>query len=209
VTGKRTWAAAFGLALLGSQAGHLFAYQLRFGAVAQHVQSTGAHAYFPLLAKTSVGVVAAAMLAALFFVGLARALSGRSRSKSRSGPSYIRLLAILFTVQLACFVAQEVGETLVAGLPVDSAPHLLLWGTLGQLPVAALASLALCWMASRFESALVVIRAALTSPAFHHGLTTAAAPAWSAPARSLIQSSVAGASLVKRGPPTSLRISTY
>ena len=77
MTGKRTWAAAFGLAMLGSQAGHLLAYQLRFGAVAQHVQSSGAHAYFPVLAKTSLGVVASAILAGLFITGLARALTGR------------------------------------------------------------------------------------------------------------------------------------
>src|SRR5438270_11760378 len=32
-----------GLAVAGAQAGHLLAYDLRFGAAAQHVQATGVH----------------------------------------------------------------------------------------------------------------------------------------------------------------------
>ena len=199
----------FGLALLGSQAGHLLAYQLRFGAVAQQVQSSGAHAYFPLLVKTSVGVVAAALLGGLFLVGLARALTGRSRSKSWPGPSYIRLLAILFTVQLACFVAQEVGETLVAGLPVDSAPHLVLWGTLGQLPVAALGAIALGWLARRYEAALEDLRSVLAARPSSPVSLAVAIPVWATPARALLLSQVAGASLGKRGPPSSSRFSSH
>jgi hypothetical protein len=56
-----------GVAIAGSQAGHLLAYQLRFGATAQQVQSSGAHAYFPLLARTSLGIAAIVLLAC--FVG--------------------------------------------------------------------------------------------------------------------------------------------
>jgi hypothetical protein len=208
VTGKRTWASACGLALLGSEAGHLLAYQLRFGAVAQQVQSSGAHAYFPLLAKTSLGVVAAAMLAGLFLTGLARALTGRSLSKSWSGPSYIRLLAILFTAQLAFFVGQEVGEALVAGLPVDSAPHLVLWGTLGQLPVAALSAIAFGWLACRYESAVDDLRAVLAARPPSPALLGVAIPVLAAPARALLLSQIAGASLGKRAPPPSSRFSS-
>jgi hypothetical protein len=204
VTGKRTWVAAFGLAVLGSQAGHLLAYQLRFGAAAQHVQSSGAHAYFPALAKTSLGVVAAAMLAGLFLTGLGRALTGRSRSTTWSGPSYIRLLAILFTVQLAVFVGQEVGEALVAGLPVDSAPHLLLWGTLGQLPAAALGAIAFGWLACRYESAVDDLLAVLAAPPSSPALLGVAIPVWTTPARAHLLSQIAGASLGKRGPPALL-----
>ena len=47
-----------GVAIAGSQAGHLLAYQLHFGAAAQRVQSSGVHAYFPLLARTSLGIAA-------------------------------------------------------------------------------------------------------------------------------------------------------
>lgn len=209
MSGKRTWPAVLGLALLGSQAGHLLAYQLRFGAVAQQVQSSGPHAYFPLLAKTSLGVVAVAMLIGLFLVGMARALTGRWRTKTWSGPPYIRLLAILFTIQLACFVGQEVGEALVAGLPVDSAPHLVLWGTLGQLPVAALGAIAFGWFACRYEAAAQDLRAVLAAPPSAPALLALAIPVTATPARALLLSQVAGASLGKRGPPTSSRFSSY
>ena len=197
-----------GLAVLGSQAGHLLAYQLRFGAAAQQVQSSGAHVYFPLLAKTSLGVVASVLLAGLFLLGLARVLTGRLSSRSSTGPSYVSLIAILFTVQLVCFVGQEVGEALVAGLPVDSAPHLLLWGTLGQLPVAALGAIALGWLACRYESAVSDLRTMLAPRPSFPTLLGAAIPVLATPGRALLLSQVAGATLGKRGPPPSSRFSS-
>jgi hypothetical protein len=205
VTAKRSWPAVLGLAALGSQAGHLLAYQLRFGAAAQHVQSTGAHGYFPLLAKTSLGAVGAAMVAGLLLIGLARVLTSRPSSRVIAGPSYLGLLAIVFTVQLACFVGQEVGESLLAGAPVDSAPHLMLWGTLGQLPVAALATMALGWLARRYESAVNDVRALLDTRPSSPPLAALAIPMWVAPGRALLLSQIAGASLSKRGPPVSSR----
>ena len=60
MSGRKKALAIVGLGALGSQAGHLLAYQLRFGAAAQQVQSSGAHSYFPLLAKTALGVAAIA-----------------------------------------------------------------------------------------------------------------------------------------------------
>jgi hypothetical protein len=198
-----------GLAVLGSQAGHLIAYQLRFGATAQQVQSSGAHAYFPVLAKTSLGLVAAVLLASLFLIGLARVLTGRLSSQSSAGPSYLSLLAILFTVQLACYVGQEVGEALLAGLPVDSAPHLVLWGTLGQLPVAAVGAMALGWLARRYVAAVDDLRAVLAARPSYPTLFAVAIPVWATPGRALLLSQVAGASLGKRGPPISSRVSPY
>lgn len=203
MTTRRVWPAVLGLAVLGSQAGHLLAYQLRFGAAAQHIQSTGAHGYFPLLAKTSLGVVGASLLAGLFLIGLARTLTGRASSRTAAGPSYLGLLAILFTIQLACFVGQEVGETLLAGTPVDSAPHLVLWGTLGQLPVAALAAVALGWLARRYETAVSDVRAVLNARPSSLPLGAVAIPVWVTPDGASFLSQVAGASLAKRGPPTS------
>jgi hypothetical protein len=208
VTAKRTWPAVLGLAALGSQAGHLLAYQLRFGAAAQHVQSTGAHGYFPLMAKTSLGAVGAALVACLLLIGLARVLTGRASSRTAAGPPYLGLLAILFTTQLACFVGQEIGEALLAGAPVDSAPHLVLWGTLGQLPVAALAAVALGWLARRYESAVSDIRALLNARPSSIPLAAVALPVWVTPARTFLLSQVAGASLAKRGPPISSRFSS-
>jgi hypothetical protein len=203
MTTKRAWPAVLGLAAFGSQAGHLLAYQLRFGAAAQHVQSTGAHGYFPLLAKTSLGAVGAALVACLLLIGLARVLTSRPASRAIAGPSYVGLLAVLFTVQLACFVGQEVGEALLAGSPVDSAAHLLLWGTLGQLPVAALAAVALGWLARRYEAAVNDIRAVLTTRPSSLPLAALAIPLWVTTGRALLLSQVAGASLAKRAPPSS------
>lgn len=203
MTTRRAWPAVIGLAVLGSQAGHLLAFQLRFGAAAQHMQSTGAHGYFPLLAKTSLGVIGASLLAGLFLIGLARVLTGKASSRTAAGPSYLGLLAVLFTIQLACFVGQEVGEALLAGTPVDSAPHLVLWGTLGQLPVAALAAIALGWLARRYETAVSNVRAVLNARPSSLPLGAVAIPVWGTAGRAFLLSQVAGASLAKRGPPTS------
>ncbi len=199
---------ALALGLLGSQAGHLLAYQLRFGAAAQQLQSTGAHGYFPLAAKTALGTVAAALIAGLVLIGLARILSGR-RVRSDSEPSYVSMLAILFSLQLATFAVQEITEALVAGSSVMSAPDLLLWGTLGQLPVAVIAASALRWLSARVESAIGLIRDVVRADV---PITPAPAPAatlvYAAPDLALFISRLAGPSRAKRGPPTSLRFTS-
>jgi hypothetical protein len=194
--------------LVGSQAGHLLAFQLRFGSVAQHLQSSGAHAYFPLVAKTALGAVAAAFVAAIFVIGLARVVCGPPRTRTRAANSYIELLAALFTIQLACFIVQEVGESMAAGLAVDSAPHLLLWGTLGQLPVAALAAIAIGWLWTRFESAVDDLHAVLAVTQAPQATAAVALAAWPATDRARLLSHVAGGSLGKRGPPSSSRFSS-
>ncbi|MGA7912606.1 MAG: hypothetical protein WB682_11180 [Candidatus Dormiibacterota bacterium] len=150
---------AFGALL--AQAGHLIAYQLEFGATAQAVQSQGAHAYFPGFAKTSLGLVAAALLASLLLIGIARFVPGRPVVVTSRAPSYISLLAVLFTVQLVSFMAQETIESLAAGDAVPSALNLILLGSAGQLPVAAFAALALKWLAVRVDAALLTLRAEL------------------------------------------------
>jgi len=200
--------AVLGTGLAGSQAGHLLAYGLRFGSAAQQVQSTGAHAYFPLMAKTTIGAVAAVFLAGIFVVGLARVLTRRSRTRIHAEQSYLELLAALFTIQLAFFIAQEVSETMLAGVAVDSAPHLLLWGTLGQLPVAAIAAVALRWLWTRFESAVDDVRAGLAIARVRIAPAAVAVALWPVPQRALLLSYVAGGSLGKRGPPASLRLSS-
>lgn len=197
-----------GAGLVASQAGHLLAFQVRFGSAAQHMQSSGTHAYFPLLAKTTLGMVAATLLAAVFVIGLARVLKCGSRMRTGSGPKYIELLAALFTIQLVCFISQEVGEAMLAGTAVDSAPHLLLWGTLGQLPVAAVAALALGWLRTRFESAVDDLRSALAVVQVPHAPVAVALALWPELDRALLLSQVAGGSLAKRGPPLSSRLSS-
>lgn len=150
---------AFGALL--AQAGHLIAYQLEFGGAAQAAQSQGAHAYFPALAKTSLGVVAAALLASLLLVGIARLLPGRPVVVTSRGPSYVSLLSILFTTQLVCFIAQETIESVAAGDAAPSLLNLIFVGSAGQLPVAIFAALALKWLAVHVETALLALRAEL------------------------------------------------
>lgn len=150
-----------GLALAASQAGHLIAYALRFGQASQQIQSTGVHAYFPLAAKTVLGLAAAVLLASLLAVAAARVVSAGARRRVAMGPSFFSLFAILFTVQLVLFVTQEIIEATAAGASADSVSGLVLWGMLGQLPAAAVAAATLRWLWSRVEGALDDLRSVI------------------------------------------------
>jgi hypothetical protein len=189
--------------LLGSQAGHLLTYQVRFGAAAQQLQSSGAHAYFPTTVRAVLGLTAALVLAGGFVIGLARVL-GRPVRRG-SAPAYLRLVATLFTVQLALFAAQEVGEATVAGLAADSAAHLVLWGTLGQLPVALVAAAGLRWLLARFDDAVRQIRLSLASTPRHLAAAVVVS-VWGHVAQDFKPAGYP--SLAKRGPPSSLRFSS-
>jgi hypothetical protein len=206
MTGRRKLLAVLGLGLLGSQAGHLLAYQIRFGAAAQHLQSSGAHAYFPLVAKTALGAAAAALIGALLLVGLARILGGR-RMKCATEPSYVSVLAILFSIQLAVFAAQEIAEAIIAGSSAGSAPALMLWGTLGQLPIAAVTALAIRWLSARIEAAVGLIRDVVGATVALPPAASIAIPVYAASDQALLTSRVAWSSVARRGPPSSLRIS--
>lgn len=155
------WRAAvlLGLAPVGAETGHLIAYEARFGAAAQQLQSSGAHAYLPTVVKTAVGVAALALLGSLALIALARVATRGGAVRAVDAPSYMSLLAALFTIQLTLFVAQEVVEAAVAGVPADSAGTLMLWGTVGQLPAAALLAAALRWLWTRLERAAARLRA--------------------------------------------------
>ena len=198
--------ALFGLGLAGAQAGHLLSYQVQFGSAAQLVESTGAHQYFPLLVKTSLGATAVGLLAVLFLIALSRGLGRRRPVPGIRPEPYIALLAGLFTLQFAIFSVQEVVEAVIAGSSAASVTHLLLWGTLGQLPVAALAALTWRWLGTRFEAAIDDISENLeliTLPPL-----PAVVVAWTPQPQALLLSRAAGRALVKRGPPTSWRLSS-
>src|SRR5260370_26372098 len=208
MTGRRIAFAVLGLGLLGSQAVHLLAYQVRFGAAGQQIQSSGAHAYLPLVAKTALGAGAAALIGALLLVGLARMLRGRPL-KSPSEPSYVSLLAVLFSIQLAAFVAQEVAEALIASSRVASAADLMLWGTLGQLPIAVVAALAFRWLSAGVESAVGLIRDVIGATVPLRLTLPLAIPVYAASDQALLTSRMAWSDMTRRGPPTSLRISQH
>jgi hypothetical protein len=200
--GRRRALAVTAVGLLGSQAGHLLTFQLIFGPAAQHLQSSGPHAYFPVLAKTALGAAAAVLLAGMFVIGLARVVKAQSRVKKASQDSFVQLVALLFTIQLASFISQEVAEAAIAGTGVASAASLLLWGTLGQLPVAAVAALGLRWLLTNFESAVEELRAVLTAVKTPLIPTLVTVQAWPAPEGALLISRLIP-SRSKRGPPTS------
>ncbi len=202
---NRAWI-VLGVGVLAAQAGHLLAYQVRFGAAAHQIQSSGLHFYFPTLARTSLGIAAALALGALFLIGLTRILSGRS-VRPGSAPHYARLVATLFTVQLMLFAAQEMSEAWVGGTAAPSIADVLLWGTLGQLPVALIAAAGLRWLLARFESAVHEIRIALAAVSSSAAFVAVVAPVRNPVDRNLLLVPAAGASLAKRGPPSSLRFS--
>jgi len=186
-----------GAGLLGSQAGHLLAYELRFGGAASQLQSTGVHSYFPAIAKTGLGIASLALLAGLLVVGMARMLS-RGPVIAGTAPSFVRLLAAIYTLQLALFALQETAEALLGGAPAGSAPLLLMWGALGQLPVAIAASLAVRWLLVRVRPALAVLR--LRPQALMYVAPVAVIQAW--PARPALATVEVLDRAYVRGPPS-------
>ena len=198
-----------GLAAAGAQAGHLAVYELRFGPAAQQLQSTGAHSYFPAVAKTSLGAVAMVLIGALLLVGVVRLLSEGPLVRHHAGPSFLRLLAALFTIQLGLFIAQEVVEAAVAGLPARSAAQLLLWGILGQLPVAVLAATVLRWLWSRVETVveelISITRVGIVPPS----LTPIAAIAAIDSDRAVVLRHRERSAFARRGPPASFSTRTF
>jgi hypothetical protein len=199
---KRALAVA-ALAVTGAQAGHLLAYQLQFGGRALQVQSSGTHAYFPVLIKTSLGAVAIALVAGLLMVGAARLVCRGRSAVVPEGPPFISLLATLFTLQLAWFVGQEVAESLFAGLPPASPSSLLLWGMVGQLPTAVAGTAALRWLWARVEAAAselaAITRVAIPAPA----PAPLALVAVHASDMVLMPAHTTRSTFVKRGPPLS------
>jgi len=188
-----------GLALAATQAGHLLAYELRYGSAAMQMQSLGAHAYFPAVVKTGLGAAAAVILVGLLVVGFARVAVGRP-IPHQPVPSYMRLVAFLYTVQLACFVLQEAAEAAVGGAAPASPAVLLLWGTVGQLPVALVAALTLRWLLMRLGPALAQIRLQLAPlwQRFAYAATTGEFPLATDLAVSL---EAIGAAFSRRSPP--------
>jgi hypothetical protein len=197
---RRIWLIVL-LGAVTAQAGHLLTYQVLFAAAAQQLQSSGAHAYFPALVKTALGAAALITLGALFLAGLARILRGRIQQGD--SPSFLRLLAGLFTIQLSVFAFQESIEAVLSGGPAYSVDSLLLLGTLGQLPVAALAAFALRFFLVEVVPALSEAGSfvePLWQPA---GLAAAFAPIPIPHDEDSLRSRLATSSIRKRGPPFS------
>lgn len=193
-----------GVGLVASQAGHLLAYWLLYRSSAPSVQSSGAHSYFPVVAKTSFGIAAVAILATLLVVSVCRLVALRPGSKVTHSPSFFSLLAALFTIQITFFVVQETVEANLAGTFTPTALYLFLIGMFGQLPIAALAAIALKWLWARLETALSALRNVVSVRAIGHD-TIAAILTFPLQVYQPALAETCPAVYVKRGPPPSLR----
>lgn len=197
-----------GVALVGvasAPLGHLIAYQVRFGPEAAQAQSTGPHAYFPALAGAVSGALAAGLVASLLLVAAARMLMGRRRgvrSGDRRWP-VVELLPALFTVQLGAFVIQELVESMAAGAGLEPPLELMLWGALGQLPVALVVALALSWLSLRLRTAVRALQ--LPAPSLRLRAQVAIAHRAFAAVVDRSRSAALGA-VFQRGPPVSLLV---
>ena len=146
--------------LAASQAGHLLAWQLRQGPQALPVVGTGAHGYVPALTTVTCGAAGVAVLAALCVIGAARvARLGRAVLPAAPAPQLRRIpvldaTAFLFVLQLAVYLAQETVEAVWAGSSRPGFADLLLWGSLGQVPVAIVAGASMSWLSIHFEAAV-------------------------------------------------------
>jgi len=199
VSQKRVALFGLGFGMAASQAGHLLAYELRYGSAAVQLQSGGAHAYFPALVKTGLGAAAAVTLIGLLVVGFARVASGRPLAH-QPAPSFLRLVAFLYTLQMACFVLQEAAEAALGGASPASPAVLLLWGTVGQLPVALVAALALHWLLMRLGPAIAQLQLMLT-PARQRFVYAVTVLAFSLAPRVALSGEEIARSFNRRGPP--------
>jgi hypothetical protein len=201
------------LALATSQVGHLVASELKQGPGALAVDSSGVHRYVPTVTTLALAVAGIVVLAALMVVVAARYLrvwqSGPSlpvarRLRRGRWPAALDAAAAMFVLQLAVYTAQEWIELTVAGQPSPNVATLLLWGALGQLPLALVAGFALSWLQARFEVACAEIAAAPALPPPALGPCLVVARAWTPPARAALMAQAAGPALAKRGPPSPL-----
>jgi hypothetical protein len=189
--------------LAGSQLGHAFAYYARFGLEATSRQSEGVHAYLPTLAGVVSAGIGGLLLVGLLVIAAARSLSScQAGWRRRSTLRFSDLLPALFVAQLLVFAGQETVESLAAGGGhVPSALELLLWGTLGQLPAAAIAAAVLAWLLSRLEAAWTVLLDGATRLLQDPFIPAIASPRRPALAANMRLASAFSAAFRKRGPP--------
>jgi hypothetical protein len=201
------------LALATSQVGHLLASELKQGPGTLGVDSSGVHRYVPTATTLALAVAGIVVLAALMVVVAARYLRAWQGAPSlpvarrlRRGrwPAALDAAAAMFVLQLAIYVGQERIELAVAGQPSPNVATLLLWGALGQLPLALVAGVALSWLRTRFEVACAEIAAAPALLPSALGPCLVVERAWTSPARAALMAQTAGPALAERGPPAPL-----
>ena len=188
-----------------SQLGHLITYFVRFGSGALAAQSTGAHAYYPSVGVLAGGLGGATVLFALAAIALARLIAGRAAGlRVTSGWRIWELFAALFTIQLAIYAGQETMESVLANAPVAGALVLILLGSIGQLPAALIAAVAISWISKRFTGAVAVLRAAIRPRVIRLNFVVPVQPMVVGQTRLIVLAQSSPRSLAKRGPPPPL-----
>jgi len=194
---------AVALAFPLSQLGHQVAYLVRYGTDGLAYQSRSVHAYFPDMIKASGALLGLLALAVVLVLGAARVVrGGRSAGTAatmRRGVSCREALAFLLCIQLQLFLTQEIMEMVAAGQHVGLLDLPVLWGLVGQLPVALLAALAVSWLSGRLVAAVRELRLARSPRRRERPVLLV--QVWVEPARAALLSATAPATLGKRGPP--------
>lgn len=188
-----------------SQLGHLISYFVRFGSGALAAESTGVHAYYPSVGVLAGGLGGAAILFALAAIALARLIAGRAAGlRVTSGWRIWELFAALFTIQLVIYASQETLEAILGNASLPGALDLILLGSIGQLPAALIAAVAISWISKRFVGAVAVLRAAIRPRVVRLNFTVPVQPIVAGQARLVVLSQSSLRSLAKRGPPPAL-----
>lgn len=190
------------LVLAASQLGHLVASELRQGPRALAPDGSGMHWYFPTLAALALGAAGGALVAAALVVAAARALRAGPRQDAVRRPPVLELAALMLALQLCVYAVQETLERTVLGASTLTFGELLLWGGLGQLPVALISAAGLSWLLARFEVAVQDLAAPpLPRPLTCPPAATPAPRAARPPALAALLAPAAGRALAKRAPP--------
>lgn len=189
--------------LAGSQLGHAIAYYMRFGLDAGSRQSQGVHSYLPTLAGGLSAALGVLLMTGLLVIAAARSLGPLHIGyRRRATLRFSDLLPALFAVQFVVFAGQETIESVAAGgghLP--SAVELLFWGTVGQLPAAAIAAALVTWLLTRLEAAWTILLDGAKRLFQEPPAPALVGPARPEPAPVLRLASAFPSAFRKRGPP--------
>jgi hypothetical protein len=192
--------AAIALAFPLSQLGHELAYLVHYGMAGLAIEQHGAHRYFPQILKISGAGLGLVALGALLVLAVDRALfeSGCEppRVELSRGEAFVCLLAI----QLQLFLCQELIEMWAVGQPISVTNVPLVWGLVGQLPVALVAALAFSWLSVRMVGAYKKPRAWLVAPPVPRP-PAIVIPIWTEPCSVTRATAAAPSIFLKRGPP--------
>jgi len=204
---RRPVVLAMPVVLAASQVGHLLSTELQQGPRTLTLDHSGAHAYIPMLLALALGAGGAVVMGALLLVAAARVVrAGHRRAGGPTpGGSLLDLWAALFACQLAIFMVQETVESLAYGGSAPSLVSLVLWGSFGQLPLAAVAAAVLRCFLARVEASADDLAAAAGRPLVPGAVLPPIQPAF-IPATSVPRRRVRARARGQRAPPVSFRL---